>query len=250
MTSFFENLISLLLATLSLGMNSSGEAASEQDVLIQPFEQACSGTIVPPKVALAIAKHESGLNPFAVNVAGASHMPNSREEALGIIQQAESAGRSFDVGLMQINNQWHSKLGVTAESLLDPELSIQMGVQILAGEFERHGKNWNAVGYYHSPNVSRGLNYSWQIYQLYQGEIIPRKASETQQTKQKEIICAERKISEQNLCDRTGIWRNTGTSKQSRVVTFQVRSESIIRLSSGEPGESAGLERVIVIGIQ
>ena len=243
MTSFFENIISILLVTFSLGVNPSDQAVTEQD-LLQPYEVACAETVVPPKVALAIAKHESGLNPFAVNVAGASYMPNSREEALEIISQAEETGRSFDVGLMQINNQWYPKLGVTAESLLDPDLNIEMGVKILAWEFERHGKGWNAVGYYHSPNTSRGLNYSWQIYQLYHGEIEPRKSPETEQKQTEKSTYAEQKTENYNVSDRGGLWRNPGTSKQSRVVSFQVRGESIIRISSAEPGGSASPEGI------
>ena len=176
MTGFFEDLISLLLATISLGVNPGDQVASEQDLLIQPYQAACAETTVPSKVALTIAKHESGLNPFAVNVAGTSYMSNSKEEALEIIREAEAAGRSFDVGLMQINNQWYPKLGITAESLLDPGLNIQMGVKILADELERHGKGWNAVGYNHNPKILRGLNYSWQIYQLYHAEIAPRES--------------------------------------------------------------------------
>ena len=244
MISFFENLISLLLAAIFLGVNPSDQAATEQGLLIQPYEEACLETPVPAKVALAIAKHESGLNPFAVNVAGASYMPKSKEEALEIIQQAEATGRSFDVGLMQINNQWYSKLGVTAESLLDSELNIEMGVKILAGEFERHGKGWNAVGYYHSPNTSRGLNYSWQIYKLYHSEIAPRKTPKTEHKITESTVYAEQQIENRNLSDRGGIWRNPDTSKQNRVVPFQVRSQGIIRLSSAESGESTGAEGI------
>ena len=240
MTGFFENLISLLLATISLGVNPGDQVASEQDLLIRPYEAACAETTVPPKVVLAIAKHESGLNPFAVNVAGISYMSNSKEEALEIIREAEAAGHSFDVGLMQINNQWYPKLGVTAESLLDPDLNIQMGVKILAGEFERHGKGWNAVGYYHSPNTLHGLNYSWQIYQLYHGEITPRETPKTEQQPTERTTYAEQQIKTDNLSDGTGIWRNPGASKPGRVVAFQVRSQGIIRLSGAESGGPAG----------
>ncbi len=56
---------------------------------------------VPAKLALAIARVESGLNPWAVNVAGRGYQPKTREEASAIIDQAWRRGVSFDVGLIK-----------------------------------------------------------------------------------------------------------------------------------------------------
>lgn len=58
----------------------------------------------PAPLVEAIARQESGLNPLAVNIAGKSYYPATREEAAQLIQRAIAAGQSFDVGKMQINS--------------------------------------------------------------------------------------------------------------------------------------------------
>lgn len=128
------------------------------------FEKACSEASVPKNLVVTIARHESGMNPFAVNVAGRSHQPRNREEAERIIQKARKAGKSHDIGLMQVNSFWPEKWGIEHESLLDPETNIRAGVRILAGEIARHGATWEAVGAYHSPSPERSRRYAWIIY--------------------------------------------------------------------------------------
>ena len=48
----------------------------------------------------AIAWQESGMNPLAVNIAGKSYYPATREGAEQLIQRAIAAGLSFDFGKM------------------------------------------------------------------------------------------------------------------------------------------------------
>ena len=251
MEMFFKSFLGILLIASTLGINTEIAMGTEQENLIKPFEEACFGKNIPPKVPLAIAKHESGLNPYAVNVAGTGYMPDSKEEALEIMRAAEATGASYDVGLMQINNQWFSRLRVTPESLLEPDKNIEIGVKILAGEFAKHGKNWTAVGYYHSPSKSRGIAYSKSIYQLYHGFIQPRTSKSEEnhseikiakiKNKQGKAVqnYAEQKTGNQNLLNKQGIWRNPSTSGKNRVVAFQVRKPGIIRLSSSKPGKSS-----------
>ena len=57
----------------------------------------------PAPLVEAIARQESGLNPLAINIAGKSYSPATREEAEQLIQKAIAAGLSFDVGMMQTN---------------------------------------------------------------------------------------------------------------------------------------------------
>ena len=46
----------------------------------------------PAQLVEAIARQESGLNPLAVNIAGKSYYPATREDAEQLIQRAIAAG--------------------------------------------------------------------------------------------------------------------------------------------------------------
>lgn len=82
----------------------------------------------------AIARQESGLNPLAVNIAGKSYYPATRDEAEQLIQGAIAAGLSFDVSKMQINSWWIERLAIDPFSLLD---LVQMSV----GYMDTGGRN-------------------------------------------------------------------------------------------------------------
>lgn len=73
-------------------------------ICLLPFSAGAEGTGPPPRLVEAIARQESGLNPLAVNVAGKSYYPGTRAEAEAIIREAQTAGLSFDVGMMQVNS--------------------------------------------------------------------------------------------------------------------------------------------------
>lgn len=74
----------------------------------------------PAPLVEAIARQESGINPLAVNVAGKSFYPATREEAERLISDVLAAGKSFDVGKMQVNSWWMKRFGIDPFSLLDP----------------------------------------------------------------------------------------------------------------------------------
>ena len=135
----------LLLACLSAGPAKAEDAA-------------------PAWLVEAIIRRESGGNPYALNVAGKSVYPSTREEALRIIAAALQDGQSFDVGLMQVNRWWMERCGIPPEALLDPVRNRAWGEWILAQEIARYGLNWRAVGRYHSPDEERGRQYAWKIY--------------------------------------------------------------------------------------
>lgn len=136
--------------------------ASGADAALPPDE----GTHIPARLVESVARQESSLNPWAVNVAGRDFYPVSREEAEHIITAAERAGASYDVGLMQINRWWIRRYGISPASLLNPDINKKWGTWILAQEIARHGYNWRAVGKYHSPDAERGRRYAWRVYPL------------------------------------------------------------------------------------
>ncbi|GAA6415314.1 hypothetical protein K050079A111_32090 [Bilophila wadsworthia] len=179
----------------------------------------------------AIARQESGLNPLAVNIAGKSLYPATREEAKQLIRKAIAAGQSFDVGKFQINSWWMERLTIDPFSLLDPATNERWGKRILAGEIARHGLNWKAVGKYHSPDPERGRRYAWLIYRHYAG----LRASKIQ-----EAPCAEQKIDSQNLSDPRGTRTDQSISQQGRAVPFHVQQKGVPWIFRPKSGTSGG----------
>ena len=131
------------------------------------FDAPCSRYRVPKPLVLAIAKTESGLDPWCVNVAGKDYRPGSRAGALAIIRQARARGLSHDIGLMQINSWWLKHLNISPEAALEPRNNATLGVWILAKEIQRHGYNWKAVGAYHSPTPARQKMYAQVVSKKY-----------------------------------------------------------------------------------
>jgi soluble lytic murein transglycosylase-like protein len=137
--------------------------------LLFPGVTQAANLAPPPGLMDAIARQESDMNPLAVNVVSKDYYPTTREEAIQIIRQAQAqaAGKSYDVGLHQINRYWIDKYSIPPESLLDPEINRQWATAILEDEITRHGLNWKAIGKYHSPEKERGRRYAWLIYRHY-----------------------------------------------------------------------------------
>lgn len=181
---------------------------------------------VPQELIQAIARHESAMNPFAVNVAGKSYQPSSLDEALVIIAAAQAAGDSFDVGLMQINNWWIQKFNIPVELLLDAEINTQWGTWILAQEIERHGFNWVAVGKYHSPDLERGRQYAWRIFQH-----MPK----TGQQPKEDSNHVDQTPANQDLSDTGGVFRNPGRSRQGRFINLEIHQADVAGATSQKP---------------
>lgn len=131
------------------------------------FDAPCARYQVPKALALAIARTESGCRPWILNLAGRDVRPDSREKALRLARTALHSGRSFDVGIMQVNAYWIRKYRWPLEQVLEPATNVRIGVWILAQEIRRHGLNWKAVASYHTPlhkNPERGRVYARTVY--------------------------------------------------------------------------------------
>lgn len=118
---------------------------------------------IPKPVAIAIATVESGLKPWALNIEGRPFRFDSKEKALEKAEEAWEAGRSFDVGLMQVNKWWLQRYGVSLEAALDPVANVYFGSWILKQEMARHGDLKAAIGAYHSPTPTRASQYADQV---------------------------------------------------------------------------------------
>ena len=186
----------------------------------------------PTQLVEAIARQESGLNPLAVNIAGKSYYPATREEAERLIREALAVGKSFDVGTMQINSWWMERLAIDPLSLLDPDVNEAWGKRILAEEIARHGLNWKAVGKYHSPDLERGRQYAWLVYRHYAGQRASNIA--------KEVPHADQKTHTQNVSDTRGTCADQGIGQQSGSVPFHVQQKGVPWVFRPKSGASGG----------
>lgn len=89
---------------------------------------------VAPETLAAIAQVESGLGVLAIGVNGAGGgaiRPASRDEAVETATRLIRAGRSVDLGLMQINSRNLGWLGLSIEDAFDPCRNIAAGARVL-----------------------------------------------------------------------------------------------------------------------
>ncbi|MDC7217519.1 MAG: lytic transglycosylase domain-containing protein [Spirochaetales bacterium] len=125
------------------------KVADREKVPVPPlFGQVAEEFSLHPEILNAIADHESGYNPWALNIEGRSVYPDSREEALAIIEKYR--GKSYDVGLMQVNSYWIRKFDLSPAEALEPEENLRLGAWILRYCLDRYGYNWRAIGAYHT----------------------------------------------------------------------------------------------------
>ena len=110
------------------------------------WETAAARYGVSSELLYAIARTESNLDPAAIG---------------------RNRDGSRDIGLMQINSSWLPTLalhGIGEHELLEPCTSIQVGAWILAGNVQRLGYTWDAVGAYHTASPTRRRAYAERVY--------------------------------------------------------------------------------------
>jgi soluble lytic murein transglycosylase-like protein len=160
----------LISAAFPVPAAPAAESVRDREALYEAyFDEHCARYNVPKYLALAIARQESGMHPWILNIAGAAVNTSNSGEALRVAEAALRAGRSFDVGLMQINVQWLKKYNIPLHLALHPRTNIQLGVWILARVLHTYGANWKAVAYYHTPlhkNPERGRAYAASVINL------------------------------------------------------------------------------------
>src|SRR6266446_8380479 len=94
-----------------------------------PMIQQCAPE-VHVSTMQAIIRTESGFNPLAININGATRLPRqpkSKTEAIGWARWLITRGYSVDLGLMQINSANLPRLGLNAETVFDPCRNLQAG---------------------------------------------------------------------------------------------------------------------------
>jgi len=112
------------------------------------FEEAGRQAGVEPALLWAIAQVETGFNPAAIST---------------------NSDGSLDVGLMQINSRWRSKLGEkTWNALSDPCTNVQVAAGILAECIAEHGYSWQGIGCYNAISTDKRADYARKILAVMQ----------------------------------------------------------------------------------
>jgi hypothetical protein len=104
------------------------------------------------RLVRAIATVESGLRPSVTHA---------------------NANGSTDIGLMQINSSWLTRLsryGVTPAALYDGCTNAYVGAWILARNFARLGLTWDAVGAYNAATHALRVTYARKVYRQLMNE--------------------------------------------------------------------------------
>ncbi len=93
---------------------------------------------VAPETLLAVARVESGLNPFAVGVnrGAAIRQPSDQASAIAAAAALMSRGGHPDIGLMQINATNLARLGLSLEAAFEPCQSLAAAARLLRADFQ------------------------------------------------------------------------------------------------------------------
>lgn len=119
---------------------------------------------IPSGLLAAIAKVESGVHKFAINLNGKSVFAASKEDALLQINKALDSGlTNIDIGVMQLNWRWHHWEFVDAEEMLEPASNIKYAASLLRSLYNKHGDWQSAVRYYHSATGIHHRKYSRKV---------------------------------------------------------------------------------------
>lgn len=124
------------------------------------YTRAANHAGVPSHLLFAVALQESGITlhgrhvpwPWTLNVAGRPARFTTRREACSALKVALHAARGpVDVGLGQVNAQYHRHRVRAPCELLDPYRNLTIAAAILREQY-RPNESWSmAVGRYHRP---------------------------------------------------------------------------------------------------
>lgn len=134
-------------------------AGPDEAVCIKAILDAEARYGIPENLLLAIGLQEAGQEhsgeltiwPWSVNSEGASHMFETREEAVSFVRSERQSGRELiDIGCMQVNLRWHPDAFPNLEAGFEPRASADYAAAFLA-RLKRESGDWMvAAGNYHS----------------------------------------------------------------------------------------------------
>ena len=147
-------------------------AQAETPEIPDAYKNIANAVGVPDQLLYAIALQESKLTlgnntirpwpwPWTLNVKGSPQRLLNSKDTLNAIKQAKASGiTNIDVGLMQVNLQYHGQRFESLSDAVNPYNNIWVGASIPKEEYQRcHNDWWCAVGHYHSPTPKRAEHY-------------------------------------------------------------------------------------------
>lgn len=162
--SWFRNLRkSLLWFALLVPHVALGRTISVSDFI--ELAKKCAPNVADMTLA-SVAMTESGFNRLAVydNTTGKDGTPATPMEAAALVDKLIAAEHSVDVGLMQINSKNFRRLGLNAETALDPCTSITAAGRLLSENYaggithaQQQASLRGALSAYNTGNTEAGL---------------------------------------------------------------------------------------------
>mgnify|MGYP003508075815 FL=1 len=162
LTKLMFSLIALCLVLIG---NSAMASTTQSDWQIeQLIEETERQYAIPSGLLAAIAKIESEMNAYALNINGKAVFANNSVEASDHVESALAKDiRNIDVGVMQLNYRWHGDGFTGIQEMLDPQKNIEYAAIFLLRLKKRHGSWYEAIKYYHSSEPERQYNYSYKV---------------------------------------------------------------------------------------
>ena len=140
--------------------------------------QQCSNG-VHPNTLQAVARVESGFNPYAIGVVKGKlqRRPRTLAEAVSTAKALHTQGKNFSMGLMQVNRYNLNTYGLNYETVFEPCKNINAGAQILKSCFDRAGGNGQdalqkAFSCYYSGNFKFGFRSDFKGQPPYVSKVI------------------------------------------------------------------------------
>lgn len=129
------------------------------------------------KTIMAICKHESNYNPYAINVNKSkfnfqrgSHFFKSKYAAnLYMDFTLDPLGLNYDIGYCQINSQHLKRLKISNEDLLDKEMNMKIASDIYSWNLKHcKGEEVCALSMYNTgyKNSTIGKKYAYKVLKI------------------------------------------------------------------------------------
>lgn len=161
--SIIKQIIITFGIIISLQLSNMAQAATKPE-LLEIISNAEKEHNIPKGLLLAVAKTESNLEAYALNISGRPHFFKDKNIASQTIRRALDEGiTNIDIGAAQINYKWHGHKFSSIEDMLSPEVNIHYAAKLLAKLKQQHG-NWHkAIRIYHSSNLKYYRQYSRRV---------------------------------------------------------------------------------------